>query len=79
MLDVREITPEEVDPEDDFIGEAAVDLFIDHINPLSKEIHKSLKTTRERQKEMIESFKKQRAEQRAEEIREKGVVFLVLA
>ena len=70
------IVEEIVEPENDFVGECAIDLFIDALNPLSKKIHSTLKTTLERQREAIEHMKKQRAEQRAEEIRQQGVVVI---
>ncbi len=74
-VDVDQLVAE---AENDFVGECAVDLFIDQLNPLSKRIHSTLKTTLERQREAIEVMKKQRAEQRAEEIRQQGVVIRVL-
>ena len=83
--EIEDIVDEKVDvdqlvteAENDFVGECAVDLFIDQLNPLSKRIHSTLKTTLERQREAIEMMKKQRAEQRAEEIRQQGVVIRVL-
>ena len=55
-----------------------MDLFIDALNPLNKKIHETLQSRILRQRAAIASMKKQRAEQRAEEIRQQGVVILVL-
>lgn len=74
-IDVDQLAAE---AENDYVGECAVDLFIDALNPLSKRIHSTLKTTLERQREAVENMKKDRAEQRAEEIRQQGGVILVL-